>query len=286
MTAPGFDPVRFKENQRALWNSASEVWSDLPPEFAAGAALLDRELVRLSGLREGQRVLDVACGTGDTALVAARVVGDTGGVTGIDLAPDMIAVARKRADGLPRVEFRVADADDLDLAPGSYDVVLSRWGLMFSADRSGLFRRLRELLADGGVLAAVTWGPDHRSPMMSLGGNALSARLDLPTPPPGAPGPSGMVDPEAVTAEFTAAGYSEVTVTEFMVPFEVSSPERYAEFVKEMSPPMMRQMLQQRFGDADDPETWRLVADAARPYVSEDGTVRLPSSTNLIRAVR
>ncbi|GAA2520185.1 class I SAM-dependent methyltransferase [Winogradskya humida] len=286
MTAPGFDPVKFKAGQRALWNSASEVWSDLPAEFAAGAALLDRELLRLSGLRAGQRVLDVACGTGDTALAAARVAGADSMVTGIDLAPDMIAVARKRADGLANVEFRVADADDLEQEPGSYDVVLSRWGLMFSTDRAGLFRRLRELLTDGGVLAAVTWGPDQRSPMMSLGGSVLSARLELPTPPRGAPGPSGMVDADAVRAEFTAAGFSDVEVTEFMVPFSVSSPQRYAAFVKEMSPPMMKQMLQQRFGAADDPTTWQQVADAAEPYVSGDGTVQLPSSTNLIRAVR
>ncbi|WP_067499260.1 class I SAM-dependent methyltransferase [Actinoplanes sp. TFC3] len=286
MTAPGFDPVKFKAGQRALWNSASEVWSDLPPEFAAGARLLDRELLRLSGLRRGQRVLDVACGTGDTALSAAQVVGDSGSVTGIDLASDMIAAARKRADDQPHVEFRVADADDVELAPGSYDVILSRWGLMFSADRPALFRRLRELLTDDGVLAAVTWGPDHRSPMMTLGGTVLAARLELPTPPPGAPGPSGMVDPEKIRTEFTGAGFSAVTVAEFMVPFSVSSPQRYAAFVRDMSPPMMQQMLQQRFGDAGDPATWQLVAAAAEPYVAADGTVQLPSSTNLIRAVR
>jgi enediyne biosynthesis protein CalE5 len=284
MTAQGFDPAKFKHDQRALWGTVSRQWSELPPEFAEGAALVNEKLFTLGGVRPGRRVLDLATGAGDPALAAADLVGPSGHVVGIDLVPEMVAAARERAGDRQQVEFAEGDVDSLGFPPGSFDVVLSRWGLMFSADRDRLFRSLRDLLAPGGVLAAAVWGPEESSPMMGLGGKVLTARLELPGPPPGAPGPSSMSDADAVTAELTAAGFTDVSVTEYLVPFRLASPQRYADFIKEMTPPAMRKALRERFGDENDPGTWQAVADAAEPYIDADGWVSLPSSTLLMRA--
>ena len=286
MTGPGFDPAKFKHDQRALWGTVSRQWSALPPEFAEGAALVNERLFALGGVRPGHRVLDVATGAGDPALAAADLVGPSGRVVGIDLAPEMVAAARERAGDRQQVEFAEGDVDALGFPPGSFDVVLSRWGLMFSADRDGMFRSLRQLLAPDGVLAAAVWGPEGSSPLMGLGGKVLTTRLELPVPPSGAPGTSSMSDPEVVTAELAAAGFTNVSVTEYLVPFRLASPKRYADFMKEMTPPALRKALRERFGDEDDPSTWQAVADAAEPYVDADGWVSLPSSTLLMRAAK
>jgi len=286
MTVPGFDPAKFKDDQRALWGTVSRQWSALPPEFAEGAALVNEKLFALGGVRPGHRVLDVATGAGDPALAAADLVGPSGRVVGVDLAPEMVAAARQRAGDRQQVEFAEGDFDSLGFPPGSFDVVLSRWGLMFSADRDRTFRSLHALLAPGGVLAAAVWGPEESSPMMGLGGKVLTTRLELPVPPPGAPGPSSMSDADAASAEFTAAGFTDVSVTEYLVPFRLASPQRYADFMKEMTPPALREALRERFGDENDPGTWQAVAEAAEPYIDADGWVSLPSSTLLIRAAK
>jgi enediyne biosynthesis protein CalE5 len=121
---------------------------------------------------------------------------------------------------------------------------------------------------------------------MGLGGKVLTARLELPIPPPDAPGPSSMSDADDVTAELTAAGFPEVSVTEYLVSFRLASPQRYAEFIKEMTPSPLRKALRERFGDENDPDTWQAVANAAEPYLDADGRVSLPSSTLLIRAAK
>ena len=95
-----------------------------------------------------------------------------------------------------------------------------------------------------------------------------------------------MSDADAVTAELTAAGFPDVSVTEDLVPFRLASPQRYADFMKEMTPPPLRKALRERFGDENDPGTWQAVAEAAEPYLDADGWVSLPSSTLLIRAAR
>jgi hypothetical protein len=93
-------------------------------------------------------------------------------------------------------------------------------------------------------------------------------------------------DADAVTADLTAAGVPEVSVIEFLVPFRLASPQRYADFIKEMTPSPLRRALRERFGDENDPGTWQAVADAAEPYVDAVGRVSLPSSTLLIRAAK
>jgi hypothetical protein len=95
-----------------------------------------------------------------------------------------------------------------------------------------------------------------------------------------------MSDADAVTADLSAAGFPEVSVIEYLVPFRLASPQRYADFIKEMTPSPLRKALRERFGDEDDPDTWRAVAEAAEPYVDADGWVSLPSSTLLIRAAK
>jgi SAM-dependent methyltransferase len=285
MTATDFDPVAFKRMQRTNWNAISAGWALCQEDFETGGAPVTARLLELGGVRAGQRVLDVGTGLGEPALTAAGVVGSTGHVVGIDLAPDMIDRARRRAGAAGNVEFAVGDVESMDFPAASFDVVLSRWGLMFAVDHVRTFRALATILAPGGVLVAAVWAePASAAPMMSLGFQVLSRRLDLPPPRPGTPGPFSMGDPEAVAEELAEAGFGDVEVTSFLAPFVLGSPADYVAFNRVVSPPGLKSMLRERFGSEDDPETWAEVGRTVEPYRTKEGTIALPSRTLLLRA--
>lgn len=116
--------------------------------------------VALAGLSPGERVVDLCCGTGASALPAARAVGPCGAVLGMDLTPALVDVARARAraDGLAQASFEVGDVMALSLPPGSVDAVLSVFGLFFVQDICGLLRRAWTWLRPGGRLVSTVWG--------------------------------------------------------------------------------------------------------------------------------
>jgi SAM-dependent methyltransferase len=113
--------------------------------------LLDR-----IGLVPGDRLLDIACGTGIVARLAKARLGTTGHVVGVDISPQMLAVAQAVA---PDVEWREGNAGALPLRDGTFDVVVCQQGLQFFPDKPGAVREIRRALAPGGRLAVATWRP-------------------------------------------------------------------------------------------------------------------------------
>jgi ubiquinone/menaquinone biosynthesis C-methylase UbiE len=112
-----------------------------------------------AGLHRGERVLDVACGTGVVTRLAAEQVGPNGSVVGLDINPAMLAVARSVPSSGAAIEWHEASAESLPLADGSFDVVLSSLGLQFVSDQSSALREMRRVLAPDGRLAIATVGP-------------------------------------------------------------------------------------------------------------------------------
>jgi ubiquinone/menaquinone biosynthesis C-methylase UbiE len=114
------------------------------------------------GLRPGDRVLDVACGTGTVARQAKARLGDAGTVVGVDVSGPMLAVARRAA---PNIDWREGDAAALPLRDGEqFDVVICQQGLQFFADRCSPVREMYRALAPGGRVAVSTWRPDDEIP--------------------------------------------------------------------------------------------------------------------------
>lgn len=123
------------------------------PVIGAPAA---RPVIDAAALRPGERVLDVACGTGVAARLAAERVGPTGTVAGVDPAPPMLAVARRTA---PDITWHDGAAEDLPLTDASFDAVLCSLGFMFFTDRGRALREMRRVLAPGGRMVLSTPGP-------------------------------------------------------------------------------------------------------------------------------
>src|SRR5262249_53538725 len=111
--------------------------------------------------RAGNRVLDVACGTGVVAREAARRVGSGGSVTGIDCNEGMLVVARRLA---PAIQWQIGAAEALPAASGAFDVVVSQFGLMFFGDRMAALKEMWRVLRPGGGLAVAVWDALEHSP--------------------------------------------------------------------------------------------------------------------------
>jgi SAM-dependent methyltransferase len=123
-------------------------------------------LVALADPKVGERVLDVACGTGIVARHAAPRVGPTGHVVGIDLIPAMVEVARSAAEGLrPPIEWHVGDVSTLPFPDAAFDVAFCQQGLQFFPDRAAALKELHRTLAPGGRLALSVWRPIRYLPI-------------------------------------------------------------------------------------------------------------------------
>ena len=123
------------------------------------AAPLAEELVRAAGLRAGERVIDVACGTGVVARLAAARVGGEGAVAGVDTNPGMLAVARTVTPPEVAIDWHEASADTLPFADATFGVVLCQMGLQFFPDRRAALREARRVMVPGGRLVLNVPGP-------------------------------------------------------------------------------------------------------------------------------
>jgi ubiquinone/menaquinone biosynthesis C-methylase UbiE len=164
-------------------------------------------------VRRGDRVLDVGCGFGDTAIKLAELVGPAGEVVGIDCCDAFLDYARTdvRAKGLTNVRFVRGDAE-IALPTDRYDLVFSRFGTMFFANPVAGLRNMRRALRPGGRMVQIVWRDRNDNPWLSMAKNVVLRFL----PPPGAdaqtcgPGPFSMADEATVRAMMTAAGYDEI----------------------------------------------------------------------------
>ncbi|MBA2744369.1 MAG: class I SAM-dependent methyltransferase [Chthoniobacterales bacterium] len=162
--------ARFKQAQREAWSKFAPLESVTTPSAAW--------LVNFAGVKSGQSVLDVACGTGVVALTAARRGAH---VTGIDLTPELLARARENAAIANfAIDWHEADAEALPFREASYDIVLSQFGHMFAPRPHVVIAEMLRVLRPGGTIAFTTWPPE-----LLVGGSfALTAKY-MPPPPPG-----------------------------------------------------------------------------------------------------
>ena len=148
---------------RRAYDSAADHFDD--PALGFWARHGERTVERL-GLAPGAAVLDVPCGSGASALPAARAVGPGGSVVGADLSTALVELARAKAAraGLGNATFRVADMRELSYPDDTFDAVVCVFGIFFVDDMPALARELWRMLRPGGVLAVTTWGPDAFEP--------------------------------------------------------------------------------------------------------------------------
>ena len=206
---------RTNEDQIAIWNgTAGHAWVETQDSLDRLFKPFEGELVEAVAARRAQRVLDVGCGTGSTTLAIARRLGAHGTCLGLDLSEPMIALARTRAEreSTPP-SFICGDAQTHAFAPASFDMIVSRFGVMFFADPVHAFTNLQRAAKPGAALATIAWRSEAENPFMTVAERAAAPFLpELPPRRPGEPGQFAFADPDRVRAILESGGWSDVEV--------------------------------------------------------------------------
>ncbi len=202
-------PEDAKRRAATTYNAASDVYDDAANTFwdRFGRRTVDR-----LELKPDSRILDVCCGSGASAIPAAEVVGPQGSVLGVDLAENLLALARAKAAerGLTNIDFQSGDMLALDLPDASFDAVICVFGIFFVPDMTSAVRELWRLVGPGGLLAITTWGPRWFEPMSSVFWNAI--RAERPDLYRGFNPWDRISYPEEVRALFTATGIHDAEI--------------------------------------------------------------------------
>ena len=223
--------------QAAAWDGhEGDVWTEQADRYDRASRRIWQRFLDAQLVGRADRALDVGCGTGGPTRDVARLAAQ-GRVTGIDLSTRMLDLARKRTadDGLDNVTFVRGDAQIYPFAPAAFDLVLSCFGVMFFNDPVAAFANIARGLRPGGTLALLAWRtlPENEW-LMSLRG-ALAVGRDLPLPPPDAPTPFALADPERVRGILGSVGFDDVDLVPIDEPVELGTDAADAlEFAKTM----------------------------------------------------
>jgi len=197
------------------WNeSAGPVWVEQQERLDAQIGPLGVRTRDRAMLRSGERVLDVGCGCGGTTLELAGDVGAGGRVVAVDISRPMLerGKQRARAEGLEAcIDWRLDDAQTAPFEGAAFDLIFSRFGVMFFADPVAAFTNLRRALRPGGRLAFVCWQPRDKNPWMLAPALAAAQHIAFPMPlQPDTPGPFAFGDKARVRGILERAGFVDV----------------------------------------------------------------------------
>lgn len=221
-----FDPISYKEELKKLWNEKAEIYHErYVSKKVAPFKSLD-ELIAAAKLQKGDRVLDIATGTGIVAIEAIKRVGDEGRVVGIDLSTGPLAIAKRTAGNIRNLQFLEMDAEDLKFLDGSFDVVLSEFALMFFPDSQKALREMRRVLVKNGRIALSVHGSAENAPYMSVIMDALM-KYAPEIIPAGRPSPHRFGEPSLLRAEFENSGFREISVASYTYPYNAGTFEEY-----------------------------------------------------------
>jgi SAM-dependent methyltransferase len=282
-TGTTFDPAKYKQTTREQWESAAGAWHRWAPTLRSWLGPATERMLDLGQVRSGCRVLDVAAGAGDQTLQAAQRVGPGGSVLATDISPAILAFAAAEAQRAGRTNVRtgVMDGENLDLSDASFDVVISRVGLIYFPDQQKALREMRRVLVPGGRVAAIVYGPADRNGFFSVPVSIVRRAAKLGAPLPGQPGPFSLGAEGAIEAALTLAGFREVRAERVAAPLRMQSAEDCLRFEKE-SFGALHQMLSS-LAPSEREAAWSEVGDALRGF--EHGTDGFVGPCELVIAV-
>lgn len=280
-------------------NEATEAWNtvlfdrfrDYRHIFVEGLKLFSDDALALEPPSNGDRVVDLGCGFGDTAQELARIVGPYGSVIGLDAADRFIEQATEEAAeaGIENVEFRVADVQS-EVPGGPYDYAFARMGTMFFANPVAAMRNVSDALEPGGRLCMIVWRRKLDNPFMFRSEEIVDKYVTPQDPEESdeltcGPGPFSMANADTTSAVLGAAGFEQIALRRVDVEIEFGgSPEEAVEAAFALGPAAETMRLA---GDSAD-ELRPLIADDLRALAEElqraDGVVAAQGSAWVVTA--
>jgi enediyne biosynthesis protein CalE5 len=214
----------------------------------------------------------------EPAVTAAKIVMLNGKVVTTGISPKMREIARTRATPLGLngiMEFRESDGEKIDMPEqtAKFDVILSRWGLMFFPNLPAALGSIRQLLSANGRLSAAVWSAPRKVPLVGLAFASIKKQINAPAPPPTTPGPFALTDREVLKESFNQAGFKDIETDTFQVTFEFHSPENYTRFHQQNTAPI--HAMSASHTEEVKKGAWISITEAVWQYADSHGRVNL-----------
>ena len=222
------EPADYRRTSFETWQTTAPGWERWRAQLAENLSPVRTWLITELAPRPGDTVLELCAGPGETGFAAAEIVGERGRLLSTDFSPEMVEMARRRGAelGLRNVDYRVIDAERIELDANSVDGVLCQSGYMLVADPAAALSETRRVLRPGGRVALSVWGEPERNPWASIAGRFLVERGHMPPPEPGAPGAFSMASEERTRELLEGAGFTAVRIEEVAVQWRLPRPRR------------------------------------------------------------
>jgi ubiquinone/menaquinone biosynthesis C-methylase UbiE len=276
---------QYKEEERLSWDSVAAGWKKWWTPIERGTEKVSKRLIELAEIKPGSRVLDIATGIGEPSITAANLVGKSSGyVLATDISPQMLSIAKQRAKekGLQDIiEFKVGDAETIDLPPSAFDAALCRCGLMFLPNLNAGLSNIHRSLKVGGHLAAAVWASPAHDTLSATTMNIVMKETGSEPPPPGTPGPFSLSDENRLKNSFMISGFKDLAIERIDVSFDFDTPEDFTAFITETAGPLQKMLASQT--DEIRKKILKAVIEAARKYSnSSTGKVSFNNEAILI----
>jgi SAM-dependent methyltransferase len=225
----------------------ADLWQELAPRWERGRELLwestravSEWLVAALDPQPGQTILDLAAGTGETGFLAAQRLGSEGRLITSDLSPSMLGAAERLAPafGVENAEFRILDAQAIDLPDASIDGVLSRFGYVLKGDPPPALAEVRRVLRPGGLFAFAVWAERERNDWMTVPASVMEERGRLPAQTEAEVRLSAKRSPISIPRLLLEAGFEAAEVAEMPVAYRFADAEELWFFVSELRGPL------------------------------------------------
>jgi SAM-dependent methyltransferase len=268
-----FDPIKYKQTTREQWQTAAAAWNRWGPLLSDWLDPATELMLNMAGVRAGHRVLDVAAGAGGQTFVAARRVGARGFVLATDISANILEFAAEEArrQGLTNIATQVADGEQLDVEPHTFDAVISRVGLIYFPDQQRALAGMKKALKPGGRIAAIVYSTAEVNGFFSVPVSIIRRRAQLAPPAPGQPGPFSLGGPGVLERLFRDAGFGDIEVRAVPAPVRMRSASECVRFERE-SFGALHQMLS-GLDDGGREAAWQEIATELAKFETPAGFV-------------
>ncbi|MGH2850787.1 MAG: class I SAM-dependent methyltransferase [Solirubrobacteraceae bacterium] len=264
-----------------LWEAAAAGWGRQHATWGDQSGPVADWLIAALELTPGQRLLELAGGTGEVGFRALPLIMPGGTLITSDQAEAMVEVARSRAQelGLEGIEFRVLNGEWLDLEVASVDAVVCRWGYMLMADPSAALRETRRVLRSGGRVSLAVWDERELNPWSAIPNRVLAEHGLIEPPTPGEPGPFSLADTGRLREMLEEAGFGEIRLG------SVDIARRAPDFDSWWATQLDLSVSTRRaFEKADEEQTIAVEAEVAErfaPFTDASGALAVPGRTHV-----
>jgi ubiquinone/menaquinone biosynthesis C-methylase UbiE len=263
--------IDLKSEARRQWEAAAPGWAKWESVLAGGRIEVTEAMLKMAGVEAGRRVLDLACGAGSQTMMAAKRVGPGGHVVATDISPTMLEHVRSSAEreGLDNIETLASAAEDLTLAPDSFDAAICRLGLMLFPSPAQALDAVRTALKPKARFAAVVFTAPANNPFMAQPMQILLRHAGKSPPAPGQPGIFALGASGLLEKLLVSRGFDDVQTETARAPLRLASTADAL------------QMMQQAFGgyravisnldQAAQAAAWEEVGECISQFETETG---------------